>query len=147
MAHPIPPPADGLSARHVVELFDRLASGDGIPGESGPLMLAIRGLHETNARIWAEEDLARRRSVGDAEIVANKRAIDSLNQRRNDLVEQADEILFEALQPAMGGAVRLHSETPGQMIDRLSILTLKIRAMRLQAERTDADEAHRAACG
>jgi hypothetical protein len=34
---------------------------------------------------------------------------------------------------------RLHSETTGMMIDRLSILSLKIFHMRLQTERTDVD--------
>jgi hypothetical protein len=38
---------------------------------------------------------------------------------------------------------RLNSETAGSMIDRLSILALKVHAMRLQAERRDVDGAHR----
>jgi hypothetical protein len=32
------------------------------------------------------------------------------------------------------------------MIDRMSIMALKIHAMRLQTQRTDVDESHRAAC-
>ena len=40
---------------------------------------------------------------------------------------------------------RLNSETAGSMIDRLSILALKVHAMRQQTERTDVDDAHRAA--
>jgi hypothetical protein len=40
---------------------------------------------------------------------------------------------------------RLNSETAGSMIDRLSIMALKIHAMRAQTRRADADEAHLAA--
>jgi hypothetical protein len=107
---------------------------------------AIERNHRFNARLWDEEDLARRRDVPDAEIVANKRNIDRLNQGRNDSIEQIDEFLAAAL-PATGGpGARLHSETPGMMIDRLSILALKIRAMGAQREREDASAEHRAAC-
>jgi hypothetical protein len=102
--------------------------------------------HHFNARLWDEEDLARRRDVPDAEIAANKRNIDRLNQGRNDAVERIDEILAQRLGfPSRPGA-RLHSETPGMMIDRLSILALKIRAMGAQVVRGDADDGHRAAC-
>ena len=41
---------------------------------------------------------------------------------------------------------RLHSETPGAMIDRLSLLALKIHHMRLQTLRDDATPAHRETC-
>jgi hypothetical protein len=37
---------------------------------------------------------------------------------------------------------RLNSETAGSMIDRLSIMALKIRAMRAQTERNDVEDAH-----
>src|SRR5437762_3472771 len=39
---------------------------------------------------------------------------------------------------------RLNSETAGSMTDRLSILALKVHAMRAQSERSDVDGAHRA---
>ena len=43
----------------------------------------------------------------------------------------------------MPPGARLNSETAGSMIDRLSILALKVHAMRAQAARHDVDEAHR----
>ena len=43
--------------------------------------------------------------------------------------------------PAVAGA-RLNTETPGSVIDRLSILALRLYHMEEQACRTDADEAH-----
>jgi hypothetical protein len=119
---------------------------------SGPAHFAegvwqpIERNHRFNARLWDEEDLARRRDAPDAEIAANKRNIDRLNQGRNDSVEQIDEILVSRLAEPKGPGARLHSETPGMMIDRLSILSLKIRAMGAQLGRADADADHRAAC-
>ena len=116
----------------------------------------IQTNHRFNCLLWAEEDLARRTQVGDAEIAANKRAIDRYNQARNDATERVDELLLSALglvDPASArtdsplstvpAASRLNSETAGSMIDRLSILALKVHAMRAQTQRRDVDDAHR----
>lgn len=40
---------------------------------------------------------------------------------------------------------RLNSETAGSMVDRLSIMALKVHAMRAQTLREDVDEVHRQA--
>ncbi|HLS84684.1 MAG TPA: DUF4254 domain-containing protein [Burkholderiales bacterium] len=136
------------SASAVVEFHDAFDVGkDASPPEATPLWQAIADNHRWNAALWDEEDLARRRNVPDADIAANKRAIDGYNQKRNDAIERIDEQLLAALAAvARRPESRLSSETAGMMIDRLSILSLKIRAMRAQAERADADEAHREAC-
>lgn len=102
--------------------------------------------HRENALLWDQEDQARRVGVPDGEIAANKRSIDRHNQRRNDAVERLDELLLAALGPASAPVARLSSETPGAMIDRLSILALKAHHMRLQTERTDASLGHVEAC-
>jgi hypothetical protein len=114
---------------------------------AGEIWPPVEVNHASNARLWHEEDLARRRLVGDDAIAANKRAIDRLNQVRNDAVERCDEILMRWLSGAMAHAPRLNSETPAMMIDRLSILALKVRAMRAQSTRIDAGEEHRRLCG
>jgi len=44
-----------------------------------------------------------------------------------------------------GQGARMNSETAGSIIDRMSIMALKVRAMKAQTERTDVDEAHREA--
>jgi hypothetical protein len=103
--------------------------------------------HEQNFRLWHQEDIARSPNVSDAELAEVKRSIDRLNQRRNDLIEALDDHLIAEL--ALSGAhpaadARLNTETPGSVIDRLSILSLRIYHMREQAARADADEAHRA---
>lgn len=103
--------------------------------------------HFNNASLWAEEDLARRTTVSAEEIAANKRHIDGFNQARNDATERVDEeILVRMVDAPRDESTRLHSETAGAMIDRMSIMSLKIKAMRAQTERTDVDAAHIASC-
>ena len=114
--------------------------------------------HRNNCLLWDEEDLARRTRASDAEITANKRAIDGYNQARNDATERVDEFLLLTLglidpatigtdQPValVGAVARLSSETAGSMMDRMSIMSLKIKAMTAQTVRADVDEAHRSA--
>jgi len=111
------------------------------------LWQAIDANHRYNGLLWREEDRARRVDVPPDEIAAGKRLIDRYNQRRNDAVEAIDEALLAELAhvAALPGA-RLSSETAGAMIDRLSILSLKIHHMRAQTRRPDAAEAHVHAC-
>ena len=73
-----------------------------------------------------------------------KRRIDRTNQRRNDLAEELDRCLLEWLaeRGLPNPAAPLHSESPGLMIDRLSILALKIYHTREEAERADAPAGH-----
>jgi hypothetical protein len=103
--------------------------------------------HRYNNSLWDEEDLARRKDVADSEIAANKRAIDGFNQKRNDAIERMDEVILSALAgvtPQPG--CRLNSETAGSIIDRISIVALKIFHMGLQTQRTDASAEHIATC-
>jgi hypothetical protein len=111
------------------------------------LWKSIDANHRYNGLLWGEEDRARRLDVPPEDIAACKRLIDRYNQRRNDAVEAIDEALLAELDgiAPLGGA-RLSSETPGAMIDRLSILALKVHYMRAQTLRDDAGEAHVRAC-
>jgi hypothetical protein len=109
-------------------------------GADGLMALAV-AQHRANFELWHEEDKARVHGVPDAEIVRVKRAIDRLNQQRNDLVEQIDVRLMEGLQQPPEAP--LHSETPGLMIDRLSILALKIYHTCEEARRASANAEHR----
>jgi hypothetical protein len=118
-------------------------SADELEIEAGAdgLMAIAMAQHRANFELWHEEDKARVPKVADAEIARVKRAIDGLNQKRNDLVEKMDEWLIDRLDQDV--AAPLHSETPGLMIDRLSILALKIYHTREEAHRESATQSHR----
>lgn len=103
--------------------------------------------HLRNFRLWHIEDEARRTDVDDVYIAAQKRGIDRTNQQRQDLIEKLDEALIDAWPWVVADAsLPMNTETPGSVIDRLSIASLKIWHMREQTERGDADDAHRAKC-
>ena len=94
--------------------------------------------HDCNHRLWHLEDEARRTDAGDSHVAVVKRGIDRWNQRRSDLIERIDESALALLQPADTARAELVSETPGMMLDRLSILALKIRHLAAIAESSDA---------
>ena len=134
------------SSAEIVSAHDDAHKGSAF-GRTTPLWEAIADNHRYNCALWAEEDLARRRNVPDAEIAKNKRAIDGFNQKRNDAIERMDEHLLANLASVnRKQGARLSSETAGGMIDRLSILSLKIHHMGLQTQRTDVDKKHIETC-
>ncbi len=103
--------------------------------------------HEHNFRLWHEEDIARSPTATDREIAQVKRNIDGLNQARNDVIEQLDDALTAMLAEQRiecAAGTPFNSETAGSIIDRLSIMSLRLYHYREQTMRTDADEAHRA---
>ena len=96
--------------------------------------------HQYNCRLWEEEDKARRIDVDDKNIAQNKRNIDIYNQNRNDAIECIDEIILERLSNIeVNEDAWFNSETVGSIIDRLSIVSLKIKHMGIQADRTDIE--------
>ena len=105
----------------------------------------IHGNHRRNFNLWHQEDRARREDMGFEYVYHAKRAIDAYNQQRNDFIERIDETLFELLKPAADHAP-VNSETPGMIMDRLSIMALKIYHMAEQTEREDVSEEHRDKC-
>jgi len=107
---------------------------------------AVERQHRANFDLWHIEDEARTPNVADEELAAVKRRIDTTNQLRNDLAEELDRILLGWLEgnglPNPGAP--LNSESPGLMIDRLSILSLKIYHTREEAGRSNAPAGHAA---
>ena len=102
--------------------------------------------HAFNFQLWHAEDRARRDDLGHEWVYQAKREIDHCNQQRNNHMEAMDKWLFTQLQPAVDTNCPVHSETPGMMVDRLSILALKHYHMNLQTTRHDVDEIHRQTC-
>ncbi len=96
---------------------------------------------------WHLEDIIRLPAIDPIEGIAIKRRIDKSNQVRTDMVEKIDDYFLEAFknsEPKPG--TRINSETPAWLLDRMSILLLKIYHMREQTLRTDVDEEHREKC-
>lgn len=134
----------------LLRLHDQAVREGRWPDEAAVEDAATRALldnHRCNIALWEAEDQARRRDMPDAFIVQCKREIDRHNQQRNDAVERLDEALLQSLAGRRAAeSARLHSETPGAIVDRLSILSLKIFHMGAQARRTDATAEHLATC-
>jgi hypothetical protein len=110
-----------------------------MPAAANELDALVVEQHHANFELWHEEDKARDPQATPEKIVAIKRAIDGLNQRRNDLMERIDRMLLEGAGEQRTEAP-LHSETPGMMIDRLSILELKRFHTAEEVARTAGEE-------
>jgi hypothetical protein len=97
---------------------------------------------------WHYEDLIRDPHIDPDAALELKRKIDASNQHRTDLVEYIDSYFLDKYKTVrIADEAQINTESPAWAIDRLSILALKIYHMREEAERTDASEAHREACG
>jgi len=121
----------------------RNEDSSGLPAALEPVVVEN---HRCNRHLWYLEDQARRTDVDDAHIAQVKHDIDRWNQRRSDTIERIDEVVLAELAKQGGAAAQppssavQHSETVGMIIDRLSILALKIFHMGLAADRADAPE-------
>jgi len=138
-----------LSAAEIVTLHDDLTT----IWHHNPLHLApaeppfleqVAQQHLANFELWHAEDEARTPKASDKTIAEVKRRIDHLNQLRNNRIEELDRSLLAYLvqRNLPSSAAPLNSETPGLIIDRLSILSLKLYHTREEAERMDAPEGH-----
>jgi len=139
-----------LSSIEIVNLQDQLAEtwhADTCAldnDENDPWLSLVARQHRANYDLWHIEDEARAPGASEAELADVKRRVDSTNQQRNDLAEEMDRVLLAWLE-ARGlpnAKAPLHSESPGLIIDRLSILALKIYHTREEANRADAPAGH-----
>lgn len=139
-----------LTSDAIVQLHDELTRAwhddpaDPVDPESTEWLARVARHHRANFDLWHIEDEARTPGVSDGQLAEVKRRIDSTNQLRNDLMEQLDQALLDYLEPQLlpDADAPLHSESPGLMIDRLSILALKIYHTREEALRIDAPPGH-----
>jgi hypothetical protein len=132
---------DHCTRRWHVSPEDRVSSAS---GEGNDWLDRVARQHRANFDLWHIEDEARAPGATDADLAGVKRRIDSTNQLRNDLAEDLDRFLLAELArrqlPDPGAP--LHSESPGLIVDRLSILALKIYHTREEADRGGAPAGH-----
>jgi hypothetical protein len=129
---------------HQVEATISVAKADAGPEGRSDWLEAVRRQHRANFELWHIEDEARAPGVSDFDLAWVKRRVDLVNQLRNDLAEQLDCLLLGwlELKKLPNPAAELNSESPGLIIDRLSIMALKIYHTREEAERSGAPEGH-----
>ncbi|MBC7566991.1 MAG: DUF4254 domain-containing protein [Pedobacter sp.] len=96
---------------------------------------------------WHMEDLVRNPSIDSVTGLQWKRRIDASNQERTDVVEYIDSYFLEEFKGRQPKAeAKINSESPAWVVDRLSILALKIYHMNEETLRSDASEEHRISC-
>lgn len=96
---------------------------------------------------WAYEDIIRDPNIEPVAALKLKRMIDASNQDRTDTVEYIDSYFLDKyndVQPKSDA--KINSESPAWVIDRLSILALKIYHMHIETVRDDASDSHKVAC-
>ena len=138
-----------LAADEITQLHDQLTArwhddySSGVASR-GDWLDRVARQHRANFDLWHIEDEARTPGATDASLASVKRRIDTTNQLRNDLAEELDRALIEwlAARGLPSPDAPVHSESPGLIIDRLSILALKIYHTRGEAERSAAPAGH-----
>ncbi len=96
---------------------------------------------------WAYEDIIRDPNIDPVAALKLKRKIDASNQDRTDTVEFMDSYFLEIYKDIQAKpTAKINSESPAWVIDRLSILALKIYHMQLETVREDASESHKQSC-
>ena len=92
---------------------------------------------------WHYEDLIRDPGIDPVGGMELKRKIDKSNQKRTDMVEQIDDWFLEGFKEVKANPdAKLNTESPAWVVDRLSILALKIYHMQEQANRNDVSKEH-----
>jgi hypothetical protein len=96
---------------------------------------------------WHLEDTIRLPDINPVVGIKIKKRIDKSNQDRTDIVEKIDDYFLEQFKTvAPKPEARINSETPAWLLDRMSILMLKIYHMKEQTERKDVSAEHISKC-
>jgi hypothetical protein len=108
------------------------------PYEEGTIQFLLFEKNQVDTSQWHKEDEIRRTDIPALAFIQLKREIDHLNQERTNIVEKLDDLFLAYYHhyPVKLNA-KLNSETPAWILDRMSILELKIYHMEEQYQRTE----------
>jgi len=143
-----------LDAKHVVSVFQKSVidwhkeeKPSNNPYDPQSIDHTLYQKNQVDTIQWHIEDEIRRPDIPLEEVVALKRKIDALNQDRTDTVEKLVDFVGELVKNVtVQPGARLNSESPAWLMDRMSILELKIFHMKEQVERKDASPEHLQNC-
>jgi Protein of unknown function (DUF4254) len=93
------------------------------PASQTSLAGLVAELTQSNLRQWLLEDATHDPNATDATIAGAKRAIDQLNLSRHRIVQDIDATVAAALSSA--DTAPLATESPGMVLDRLSVLVIR----------------------
>ena len=100
---------------------------------SGAPWAHVVALYRTNHCLWKAEDAAHTVGIADEALASLKRQIDSLNLRRNELIEAIDQIFRKRVCAGSSSSAPPLHDSPGLILDRLSIESLRARVLRANA--------------
>jgi hypothetical protein len=129
---------------HVYDDVNRVIHNP-FPKESIEALMYLKNWIDTVQ--WHYEDIIRDPHIDPQEGMELKRKIDASNQHRTDVVEQLDDyysVLFKGVSALSSS--KINTESPGWVVDRISILCLKIYHMEEQVNRKDVDDLHLRKC-
>lgn len=117
------------------------------PFPTGSFEALLYGKNWIDTVQWHLEDIIRKPEIDPSEGLSIKRRIDKSNQERTDIVERMDDFFLDMFRDVQFEKdARTNSETPAWLLDRMSILMLKIYHMKEQTERKDVSAQHLERC-
>ncbi len=111
------------------------------PGKTGPTVAGIldlaAALHRNNVDQWEREDDARRDDADDHRGAGAKRDIDRMNGVRHSYIEAIDRAILDVT--GSRAAAPLATESPGMVIDRLSVMVIRLDSTEARAAADTGD--------
>jgi hypothetical protein len=127
----------GATAAQLVAEMERVVGGG--PNDAADWAVLIGDLVGSNLRQWDLEDTTRDPDADDAAVANAKREIDRLNIGRHHLVEEIDSA-FLGSSFDYHAAAPLATESPGMVLDRMSVLVIRRARTRAASSHHDSYE-------
>lgn len=116
-----------IDFKEIKSIFSNFLQEVVTPQESNDTLFElIKEDIKTNQVLWNLEDTARMSELGAQHVASTKKEIDKYNQIRNNLIREIDEEITKQMSVIpLKDQDKFYAESPGMIIDRLSILFIK----------------------